>query len=40
LNVAHDGKVDYIVSGDPDLLEFEGIKIVMASEMLEILKSK
>ncbi len=43
LNAAYDGKVDYIVSGDSDLLnlkEFEGIKIVTASEMLKILEGK
>lgn len=43
LNVAHDGKADYIVSGDPDLLNlkrFEGIKIVTADEMLKILEGK
>lgn len=42
LNAAYDGKADYIVSGDPDLLnlkEFRGIKIVTVSKMLKILKS-
>ena len=35
---AFDGRVDYIVTGDPDLLvlkEFKGIKIVKAKEFLE-----
>src|SRR3989344_8728069 len=35
---AFDGKVDYIVTGDPDLLdlkEFKGIKIINANEFLE-----
>ena len=43
LNAAHDGKVDCIVTGDPDLLdlkEFKGVKIVTASRMLEILEGK
>ncbi len=43
LNAAYDGKVDYIVSGDSDLLslkEFKGIKIVTASEMLMILEGE
>lgn len=43
INTAYDGKADYIVSGDPDLLklkEFEGTKIVTVSEMLKILKSE
>ena len=43
LNTAYDGKVDYIVSGDPDLLNlkrFEGIKIVTVNEMLKILEGK
>lgn len=43
LNAAYDGKADYIVSGDSDLLnlkEFEGIKIVTVSKMLEILERK
>lgn len=34
---AYDGKVDYIVTGDPDLLElkeFRGIKIAIAKEFL------
>src|SRR3989344_7409757 len=37
---AFDGKVDYIVTGDPDLLvlkEFRGIKIVKAKEFLEMI---
>lgn len=43
LNAAYDGKVDYIVTGDPDLLrlkEFESIKIITASKMLKILDGK
>lgn len=43
LNTAYDGKVDYIVTGDSDLLkleEFEGINIVSANGMLKILESK
>jgi len=35
---AFDGKADYIVTGDPDLIElkeFKGIKIVKAKEFLE-----
>lgn len=46
LNTGHDGKVDYIdyiVTGDPDLLrlkKFKGIKIVTASKMLKILEAK
>ena len=43
LNAAYDGKVDYIVTGDADLLklkEFRGIKIVPASRMLEMSKLK
>lgn len=43
LDAAYDGKADYIVSGDSDLLNlkgFEGIKIVTASEMMEILERK
>lgn len=42
LNAAHDGKADYIVTGDPDLLKlkkFKRIKIVTANKMLNILKS-
>ena len=38
---AFDGKVDYIVTGDPDLLdlkEFKGIKIINANEFLENIK--
>lgn len=41
LRTAHDGKADYIISGDEHLLslkEFRGIKIVTVSEMLELLK--
>ena len=37
---AFDGKADYIVTGDPDLLilkEFRGIKVVKAKEFLEVL---
>ena len=40
---AFDGKADYIVTGDPDLLElkgFRGIKIVKAKEFLESIKEK
>lgn len=40
VNTALDGNADYIVSGDPDLLdleEFDGIEIVPVSRMLEIL---
>lgn len=43
INTAYDGKANYIVSGDRDLLklkEFEGIKVVTVSEMLKILKSE
>ncbi len=43
LNVAYDGRVDYIVSGDHHLLnlkEFQGIKIVTADRMLNILESE
>jgi len=42
LNAAYDGKADYIVTGDHDLLglkEFEGIGIVTVDKMLRILKS-
>ena len=42
LEAAHAGRVDYIVSGDRDLLkleEFKGIKIVTVNRMLEILHS-
>ncbi len=38
---AFDGKANYIVTGDPDLLElkeFRGIRIVTAREFLEVLK--
>ena len=41
VNVAYDGKADYIVSGDKHLLslgDFRGIKIVTVDEMLKILK--
>lgn len=41
INMALDGKGDYIVSGDPDLLDlekFEGIEIMSVSRMLEILE--
>ena len=40
IECAFDGKVDYIVTGDPDLLvlkEFKGIKIVKAKEFLEMI---
>ncbi len=40
LNVAYDGRADYIVSGDKHLLllgEFKGAKIVSVKEMLNIL---
>ena len=42
LRTAHDGKADYIVSGDRHLLslkEFKGIKIVIVSQMLSILET-
>ncbi len=38
IECAFDGKVDYIVTGDPDLLtlkEFSGIKIIKAKDFLE-----
>ena len=38
---AFDGKADYIVTGDPDLLElkeFKGIEIIKAKEFLEKIK--
>ena len=38
IECAFDGKVDHIVTGDPDLLilkEFRGIKIVKAKEFLD-----
>ena len=38
IECAFDGKADYIVTGDPDLLvlkEFRGIKIVKAKDFLE-----
>ena len=41
IECAFDGKVDYIVTGDPDLLdlkEFKGIKIINANEFLENIK--
>jgi putative PIN family toxin of toxin-antitoxin system len=40
INTAHDGKADYIVSGDCDMqniANFHGIKIVSVNEMLKIL---
>ena len=40
IECAFDGKADYIVTGDPDLLvlkEFKGIKIVKAKEFLEMI---
>ena len=40
IECAFDGKSDYIVTGDPDLLilkEFRGIKVVKAKEFLEVL---
>ena len=42
INAAYDGRADYIVSGDLDLLdlkEFRGIKVVTAAQMLGILQS-
>ena len=41
INTAYDAKANYIVTGDPDLLdlkEFRGIKIVTVNEMLNKLK--
>ncbi|MEK6941028.1 MAG: putative toxin-antitoxin system toxin component, PIN family [Nanoarchaeota archaeon] len=41
IECAFDGKVDYIVTGDPDLLvlvEFRGIKIVTAKKFFEEIK--
>jgi len=41
IECAFDGKVDYIVTGDPDLLvlkNFRGIKIIKAKEFLEEIK--
>lgn len=41
INTAYDAKADYIVTGDPDLLdlgEFRGIKVVTVNEMLKILE--
>ncbi|MGI0075579.1 MAG: putative toxin-antitoxin system toxin component, PIN family, partial [Nitrosotalea sp.] len=41
INTAHDGKADYIVSGDSDiqnLENFHGIKIVSVNGMLKILE--
>ncbi len=43
INAALDGKADYIVSGDADLLElkdFRKIKIVSVDRMLKILESQ
>ena len=43
INTAHDGKADYIVSGDSDLLglkEFSGIKILSVDQMLKVLESR
>ena len=43
IECAFDGKADYIVTGDPDLLilkEFKGIKIVKAKEFLNITSVK
>lgn len=40
INTAHDGKADYIVSGDDDILNlenFRGIRIVSVDDMLRIL---
>lgn len=40
INTAYDGRADYIVSGDDDLLrikKFKGIHIVTVTEMLELL---
>ena len=40
LRTAHDGRADYIVSGDHHLLslkEFKGIRIVTVNEMLDLL---
>jgi len=40
INTAYDGQVDYIVSGDDDLLrmkKFKNIKIVTVAEMLKLL---
>lgn len=42
INTAYDGKVQYIVSGDRlvrEVREFNGIRIVKASEMLVLLKT-
>jgi len=42
INTAHDGKVDYIISGDKDLLKikkFRNVKMLTVNEMLEILGS-
>ncbi|MBI4149646.1 hypothetical protein HY491_04310 [Candidatus Woesearchaeota archaeon] len=38
---AFDGKADYVVTGDPDLLElqeFKGIKILTAKKFLELMR--
>lgn len=43
VNTAQDGKSDYIVSGDRDLLdlkEFRGIKILSTDQMLKVLESQ
>ena len=43
LATAYDGKAEYIVSGDEDLLalkEFKGIRIVSVNEMLSILRKR
>ncbi len=43
INTAHDGKADYIVSGDKDLLKirkFRNVKILAVNEMRQILKNK
>jgi predicted nucleic acid-binding protein len=42
LRTAHDGKADYIVSGDKHLLslrKFGEIEIVAVAQMLELLRS-
>lgn len=42
INAAYDGRADYIVSGDPHLLnlkEWRGIRMVRITEMLNILQS-
>lgn len=43
IECAFDGQVDFIVTGDLDLLglkEFKGIQIVTASEMLKVLEGR